>query len=125
MKTSKLPRLHESFKAQADASFAHDNAPIADEIPSADDSQQLLDSSREIARNEARKTERQLATQEKMERNSPIGLIKQDLKQPQKEIRLANGMLKIITRWGEICFQPAPYFARDSAGVFGMPTKCP
>jgi hypothetical protein len=52
-------------------------------------------------------------------------LLEQYLKVPHKEIRLANGMLKIITDAGAVCFQPVPYFAHDSAGVFGIPITCP
>lgn len=125
VKTNNRPKVNKSLQTQAVSSVAHDNAPIASAILPTYDSQQLLESSREIARNEAMKAEQELAAREKMKRNSPIGLMEKDLKQPQKEIHLANGMLKFTTRWGEVCFQPAPYFAHDSAGVFGMPIKCP
>jgi hypothetical protein len=83
-----------------------------------------LESAKTITRDEARKIEQNNAAQEKISRSTPIDFLEQDLKRPQKEIRLANGMLKIITSAGEICFQPAPYFAHDT-GVFNLPIKCP
>lgn len=87
--------------------------------------QQLMDSAKSIAREEARKTEQQIAALEKKKLNTPIGSLEQYLKQPHQEIHLANGMLKIITAAGAVCFQAAPYFARDSAAVFGIPASCP
>lgn len=84
-----------------------------------------MESAKIIAQDEARKTEQQVVVLEKKKLDSPIGSLEQYLKQPYKEIRLANGMLKIITAAGAVCFQPVPYFARDSAAVFGIPTSCP
>lgn len=125
VKIDNLPKLHESSRTQADLSIPHEDVPVTSDSPPVSNTQQLLQSSKEIARDEARKTEQQIAKQEKIKRNTAVGWVEQDLKQPQKEIRLANGMLKIITDWGAVCFQPVPYFARESAGVFGMPITCP
>lgn len=86
---------------------------------------QLIESAKNIARNEARKTEQHIAALEKKRLNTPAGSLEQYLKLPHKEIRLANGMLKIITDIGAVCFQPVPYFARDAAGLFGIPISCP
>ena len=84
-----------------------------------------MESAKSIAREEARKTEQQIAALGKKKLDSPLGSLEQSLKQPHKEIHLANGILKIVTSTGTFCIQSAPYFARDSAGVFGIPTKCP
>ena len=78
-----------------------------------------------IVRDEARKTEQQIAAQEKQKLNSPLGMLAQNLRQPRKEIRLANGMLKIVTDAGAVCFQPVPNYARDTPGLYGIPTTCP
>lgn len=87
--------------------------------------QQLIESAKSIARDEARNTERQIAAQEKKKLDTPLGSLEQYLRQPHKELRLANGMLKIITDAGEVCFQPVPHFARDMSGLYGIPTTCP
>jgi hypothetical protein len=48
------------------------------------------------------------------------------LRQPHAETHLANGLLKITTESGvSLCYQPAPGFARDQAGLFGIPSTCP
>jgi len=89
--------------------------------------QQLLDSSHSIARDEARKTEQHSTVQEKEKLTTPAGSLEQYLKQPHKEIRLADGTLKIITAEGEVCFKPAPYFASGDIekGVFRAVSTCP
>ena len=87
--------------------------------------QQLLESAKNMARDAAKADEQHIAAQTIIQLATPVGLLEQYLKRPHKEIRLANGMLKIVTDAGELCFQPAPYFARESAGVFGMPISCP
>ncbi|BBI99861.1 hypothetical protein FGKAn22_15540 [Ferrigenium kumadai] len=87
--------------------------------------QQLIESAKSMARDEARKTEQQLAAQEKKNLNTPLGSLEQYLRQSHKEQRLANGMLKITTEAGSVCFQPVPYFARDQAGLYGIPMTCP
>lgn len=87
--------------------------------------QQLIESAKSIARDEARNTERQMAAQKKKKLDTPLGSLEQYLRQPHKEQRLANGMLKIITDAGEVCFQPVPHFARDQPGLYGIPTTCP
>ena len=84
-----------------------------------------MESAKKIARDEAKKTEQQIAALENKKLNSPIGSLEQYLRQPYKEIHLANGMLKINTAAGAVCFQPVPYFAHDAAGLFGIPTACP
>lgn len=85
----------------------------------------LLESAHSIARDEARKVEQGYAALEKKKLTTPAVSLDRYLHQPHKEIRLANGTLKIITDAGEICFQSVPYFAKDSAGVFGIPSTCP
>ncbi len=125
VKIRNLSKLYELSRIQTESRIAHDNVPGTGDTPLASNFRELLDSSKEIARDEARKAEQQIATQEKIRRNTAVGWVEQDIKQPEKEIRLANGMLKIITDWGAVCFQPVPYFARESAGVFGMPITCP
>ncbi|MBI3481210.1 MAG: hypothetical protein HY016_12795 [Nitrosomonadales bacterium] len=104
-------------------------APLISETPAAPsqllDSHKLMESAKNIARDEARKTEQQTAALEKKRLNTPIGLLEQYLQLPHEEIHLPNGMLKIQTSKGTICFQPAPYFAQDSTGLFGIPTTCP
>jgi hypothetical protein len=87
--------------------------------------QQLIESAKSMARNEARKTEQQLAAQEKKKLDTPLGSLEQYMRQPHKEQRLANGMLKITTEAGSVCFQAVPYFARDQAGLYGIPMTCP
>ena len=101
------------------------NATPPADTPQVFNPQQLMESAKSIARDEARKTEQQIAALEKKRLNTPLGSLEQSLRQPYKEIRLANGILKIVTSTGTFCIQLAPYFARDSAGVFGIPTKCP
>ncbi|HEX5336857.1 MAG TPA: hypothetical protein VFW53_00290 [Gallionella sp.] len=87
--------------------------------------QQLLESAKSIARDEARNAERQTAAQEKKKLDTPLGSLEQYLRQPHKEQRLANGMLKITTEAGSVCIQPAPSFAHDMPGLFGIPMTCP
>ncbi len=89
------------------------------------DPQQLMESARNIAHDDARKFEQGALAQEKRNLNTPAAALEQELRQPQKEIRLANGMLKIITSAGEVCFQPSPAFARDQPGLYGIPATCP
>lgn len=88
-------------------------------------SQQFMESAKSIVRNEARKTEQRIAAEEKKKANTPIGSLAQYLRQPHDEIRLANGMLKIVTELGEVCFQPPPTFARDMPNLYGIPMTCP
>lgn len=85
----------------------------------------LLESAHSIARDEAKSAEHDYAEQERKRLATPAVSLERYLHQPHKEIRLANGMLKIITEAGAVCFQDVPYFARDSAGVFGLPSTCP
>ncbi|MFA6921028.1 MAG: hypothetical protein WC216_04240, partial [Gallionella sp.] len=85
----------------------------------------LLESAKNIAHDDARKFEQRALAQEKRNLNTPAAALAQELRQPQKEIRLANGMLKIITAAGAVCFQPPPAFARDQPGLYGIPSTCP
>lgn len=85
----------------------------------------ILKSARSIASDEAKITEQDQAAQERKKLTTPAASLDQYLRLPHKEIRLANGMLKIVTDAGEICFQAVPYFAHDSTGVFGIPSTCP
>jgi hypothetical protein len=87
--------------------------------------QKLVESAKSMAREDARKSERDIESQEKKRLNTPFGSLEQYMRQPHDEIHLANGMVKIITGAGAICYQPAPYFAQDAAGVFGIPITCP
>ena len=125
VRINNLPELPDSSRTQAKSSIPGEDVPVFGDSPSVPNTQQLLETYKEIARDDARKAEQQIAMQEKLKRNTAVGWVERDLKQPQKEIHLANGMLKIITDWGAVCFQPVPYFARESAGVFGMPVTCP
>ena len=87
--------------------------------------QQLLESAKSMARDEARNAERQTVAQEKKKLDTPLGSLEQYLRQPHKEQRLANGMLKITTETGSVCFQPVPYFAHGQASLYGIPMTCP
>lgn len=93
--------------------------------PPAFNPQQLIESAKSMARDEARNTGRQMSAQEKKKLDTPLGSLEQYLRQPHKEQRLANGMLKITTDAGTVCFQPVPHFARDQPGLYGIPTTCP
>ncbi|HET7832748.1 MAG TPA: hypothetical protein VFK88_07265 [Gallionella sp.] len=93
--------------------------------PPSFDTQEFRESVRDIARDEARKIERQIAAQEKQRANSPAGMLAQQLRLTGKEIRLANGMLKLETAAGVVCFQPVPSYARDTPGLYGIPMTCP
>lgn len=95
------------------------------EMPASAFFDSLMESARSIAHDDARKFEQHELAQEKRNLNTPIGALTQELRQPQKEIRMANGMLKIITAAGAVCFQPPPLFARDQAGLYGIPRTCP
>jgi hypothetical protein len=85
----------------------------------------LLESAKSIARDDAIKDEQRSLADQKKNFNAPISAMARELKQPHHEIRLANGMLKIITEAGEVCFQPPPLFARDQKGLYGIPMTCP
>ncbi len=85
----------------------------------------LMESARSMARDDARKSEQRVLAQEKRNLSTPAGALTQALRQPQKEIRMANGMLKIITAAGAVCFQPPPLFAHDQPGLYGIPRNCP
>lgn len=93
--------------------------------PPAFNTQQLIESAKSMARDEARNTERQTISQEQKKLDTPLGSREQYLRQPHRELRLANGMLKIVTDAGAVCFQPVPYFARDMPGLYGIPMTCP
>lgn len=120
-----LTSLQDTTKIQAAQPAAQPDATSHSDTSRMLTPQQLMESAKNMARDEARKTEQHIAALEKKRLDSPVGLLEQYLRQPHKEIRLANGMLKIITDAGAVCFQPVPYFAHDSAGVYGIPTTCP
>lgn len=85
-----------------------------------------IDMSMDIVRDEAKSIERSAAEKNANLINSPGGTLVQNLKSSVKETRLANGILKIETPFGTtLCFHPAPEFARESAGLYGIPTRCP
>lgn len=115
------PKLSES---KAKISLPTAASTLSENTPTLN-TQQLLESAKDIARNEARRTEEQIASQEKKQLNTPVAAMLKTFKQPQKEVRLANGMLKITTETGTFCFQPPPAFARDQAGLYGIPSTCP
>lgn len=83
----------------------------------------LLESAKNIARDDARKFEQRSLAEEK--KDTPAAALAREMRRPQTEIRLANGMLKIITEAGAVCFQPPPAFARDQPGLYGIPMTCP
>jgi len=95
------------------------------QFPEPANTQQFMDSAIGIAHDEARTNEQLDAAQEKKNLSTPAALLAQYLRVPHKEIRLANGMLKIVTDAGEICFQSTPDFARDTPGLFNIPISCP
>jgi hypothetical protein len=98
---------------------------IAGHTPPAFDSKLLMESAKNMARNDARKSERDIAEVEKKKANTPAGLLAQYLKLPHQEIRLADGTLEIITAIGKVCFQPPPFFAHDLSNLYGVPSTCP
>ena len=88
--------------------------------------QPWLDASLDLIREEAANIERTEAEREKLRLNTPLAQLQQALRQPHSETRLANGLLKVTTESGaSLCYQPAPNFARDIAGLYGIPTTCP
>lgn len=86
---------------------------------------QLLEAAHDLARDEARASEQLNAVQEKKKLSTPVATLEQYLRMPHKELRLANGTLKITTEAGEVCFQNVPDFARDHPELFSIPITCP
>ena len=129
----KSPREKHNNQARLSAAIKTHIAPLATQSvatlpaapPPAFNSQLLMESAKSIARDDAKKAEQNIAALEKKRPDTPAGLLEQYLRQPHQEIRLANGMLKIVTDAGTVCFQPVPNFARDMPGLFGIPTTCP
>jgi hypothetical protein len=121
----KFPESMLSAGQQANPNIVQPDGPLTIGTSPFFNTQQLLESSKIAARDEARKIEQHDAMQEKKRLMTPAALLEQYLRLPHKEIRLANGTLKIITSMGEICFQPVPYFARDNAAAFALATTCP
>jgi hypothetical protein len=120
--------IHDNPPTQSAPTMEHAADHVAQPdtpAPPVFNSQQLMESAKSMARNEARKAEQLFAAEEKKRTNTPIGSLAQYLRQPHDEIRLANGMLKIVTDAGEICFQPPPVFARDMPNLYGIPMTCP
>lgn len=93
--------------------------------PDAAPGQTLVESSLTIAQTEGTRSEQQLAALEKTRQATPAGVLEQYMRIPHRELQLANGVRKIITDAGAVCFQPVPLFARDQAGLFGIPVTCP
>ena len=112
------PRSAVRLETQPEATVVPQAAPSFD-------MQASREAVRDIVRDEARKIEQQIAAQEQRRANSPLGMMEQRLRLTGKEIRLANGMLKIETAAGTVCFQPVPVYARDAAGLYGIPVTCP
>ena len=75
-------------------------------------------------RDDARKTEQHIQEQEKKQLNTPVASLEKYQRQQRKELRLANGTLKIVAEGGTVCFQPVPHFALDMPGLFGIPVSC-
>jgi hypothetical protein len=106
-------------------------APVASSAadsstPARLDARQWLDSNHDLVREEAVKIERAETDREKLRLSTPLAQLQQALHQPHTETRLANGLLKITTESGtSLCYQPAPSFARDMAGLYGIPSTCP
>jgi hypothetical protein len=98
---------------------------IAAHTPPAFDSNLLIESAKNMARNDARKSEQDIAEVDKKKANTQAGLLAQYLKLPHQEIRLTDGTLEIITAIGKVCFQPPPVFARDLPNLYGIPSTCP
>ena len=90
------------------------------------DTDQLLKSAKNIAQEEARLTERGVDAQKKRQLDTPIAALKKELLQPYKELRLANGKLKITNEDGSVyCMQTAaPYFAHDLPSLFKTIGTC-
>ena len=111
------------INSKAKTSLSIASSTLSENIPSFN-TQQLLESAKNIAHDEAKRTEQQIASQEKKQLNTPAAAILQTFKQPQKEVRLANGMLKITTEAGTFCFQPASLCGRSGWAV-RQPSTCP
>lgn len=112
------------IESKAKTSLSIGSSNLSENTPSLN-TQQLLESAKNFARNEGKRIEQQIASHEKNQLNTSAGAMLQTFKQSQKEVRLANGMLKITTEAGAVCFQPPPDFARDQAGLYGIPSTCP
>lgn len=118
-------KIEHPAQTQAVPFAIQSTAKPASASPSKMNMQRLMESAKGIARDDAVKTEQQIAAMEKKKLNTPAASMQQSLKQRHAGMRLANGKLKIITSAGAVCFQPAPDFARDSAELFGIPSSCP
>ena len=101
------------------------NADAATDVPRVPAAQELIASAKAAAATEAREDERALAAQERNRLAMPAGSLAQYMRLPHREIRLANGLTKIVTDKGSVCFQPVPYYARDAGGLYGIPVTCP
>jgi hypothetical protein len=98
---------------------------IAAASPSVFDSRLLMESAKSMARDDARKTEQDIAETEKKKSNTQAGLLAQYLKLPHQEIRLADGTLEVITSIGKVCFKPAPYFAQGlQQNLYNLTSTC-
>lgn len=79
----------------------------------------------EIARDEGKIAEQEMASQRKTYLATPVGSLEHYLKMPHEEIHLANGWLKVVTAFGAVCFQPIPIFDHDHPNLYGNPSTCP
>jgi hypothetical protein len=99
---------------------------VAAASPPGFDSRLLIESAKSMARNDAIKTEQNIAETEKKKSNTQAGLLAQYLKLPHQEIRRADGTLELITSIGKICFRPAPYFAQGlQQNLYNLTSTCP
>jgi len=120
-------KMKPTTRSQTDKTIQ--NEKIIAKTPKTDfqifDAENLIESAKNIAKIEAKKTQQDIAAVANKHLNSPVGLLAQYLKRPHNELRLANGMTKIITSAGAVCFQSVPLFAHESPELFGIPISCP
>jgi hypothetical protein len=90
------------------------------------DPQQLQRSIGDIARDEGVRSERSLKSREEKQADTPLARLQQAMRQPHRETRMQDGIIKIVTPTGtEVCYRPAPNFAREAAALYAIPTTCP
>ncbi|TAJ79592.1 MAG: hypothetical protein EPO42_05680 [Gallionellaceae bacterium] len=112
-------------ESHADGVIRTESLSVPDTRQSLSEARQLMDSARSIARDEAVRDERESDSIKKKYSSTPLSTLEEYLRMSHEEIRLANGMTKIVTAIGEVCFQPAPDFARDQTLLYGIPRRCP
>lgn len=124
----KLPLKPQILRKTTGDESQPDGVVDSEEFPASiavSDVQLLIDSAKNIARDDAVRAERESGAIKKKHSSTPLASLEEYLRMPHEEIRLANGMTKIVTAIGEVCFQPAPDFARDQALLYGIPIRCP